>query len=226
MKISKQTIDVLNNFASINPSIVVKSGVAALSTISPQKNILATAQVVEKFDSGFAIYDLKQFLSAISLFDDPDFTFEDKYVTISHGRRNVKYFYADPSMITVPPDKEYTQPKTEVEFEITAAQLAEILKAASILQAPEIAVRSDGKNKTKVVATTVKNSTSNEFDVEVDHTSDVPFQMVFKSENLKMMPGDYKVAISSKGLGQFVSDKLQARYFIATETSSKYGSAK
>lgn len=222
MKISRATLDLLNNFSGINPSILVKSG-SSLTTISPQKNILAVANVVESFDKAFAIYDLKQFLSAVSLFDAPDFEFADKHVTISSGKRQVKYFYADASMITVPPEKAFKLPSTEVEFEISASGLNEILKAASILDAPEIAVVSDGKSKTKLVATNVKNNTSNEFDVEVEHDSAVPFRLVFKSENLKMLNSDYKVSVSSKGLGRFVSEKLNAEYFVAVETTSKYG---
>ncbi len=87
MKISSQTLSILKNFSSINGNILVRAG-STLSTISPQKNILASAVVSENFPTTFAIYDLGQFLGAVSLFEDPDFDFTDKFVTISSGKRS------------------------------------------------------------------------------------------------------------------------------------------
>ena len=46
MKLSEKTIDLLENFSSINQSILVKKG-SKLRTISVMKNILAEADVDE-----------------------------------------------------------------------------------------------------------------------------------------------------------------------------------
>lgn len=222
MKISQQTLSILKNFATINGNILVRAG-SSISTISPQKNILANATVTEQFPVEFAIYDLSQFLSAISLFEDPEFSFSEKHVTISSGRRSVKYFYAEPSMITAAPEKKLSLPTTEVEFLATAGNISEVLKASSVLQTPEIVVSSDG-TQTQMIATSVNNSnTSNQYAVDVDHTSEDVFRMVFKSENLKLIPGDYTVSISARGMGRFFNEKLGLEYFIATESTSKYG---
>jgi hypothetical protein len=48
MKLSNETIEVLKNFASINMSLLVKPG-SKLRTVSPQKTILAQANVKELF---------------------------------------------------------------------------------------------------------------------------------------------------------------------------------
>ena len=48
MKITKQTIDILRNFSTINSSILVKPG-SKLETISPMKNILAKSEVAENW---------------------------------------------------------------------------------------------------------------------------------------------------------------------------------
>lgn len=221
MKISSQTLSILKNFASINGNILVRAG-STLSTISPQKNILASAVVSENFPTTFAIYDLGQFLGAISLFEDPDFEFSDKFVTISSGKRSIKYWFAEPSMIVAAPEKKLQLPTEDVKFDATASNISEVLKAASVLQAPEVAVVSDGSSNTQLVATNVKNDTSNEYHVDVGNSSSAKFRMVFKSENLKLIGGDYKVTISSKGMGKFANEKAGLEYFIATESSSKY----
>lgn len=221
MKISQQTLSILKNFASINGNILVRAG-STLSTISPQKNILASAAVSENFPTSFAIYDLGQFLGAISLFEDPDFNFTDKYVTISSGSRSIKYWFAEPSMIISAPDKKLSLPTEDVAFDASASSISEVLKAASVLQAPEVAVVSDGTANTQLVATNVKNDTSNEYHVDVGNANTAKFRMVFKSENLKLINGDYKVTISSKGMGKFANEKAGLEYFIATEASSKF----
>jgi hypothetical protein len=221
MKISATTLNILKNFSGINASILVKPG-SKLKTITAQNNVMAEANVPETFDTGFAIYDLSQFLSAVSLFDDPDFDFQDQYVRINQGNRSIRYYFADPSMVKAAGDKKVALPSVDVAFDLTEKQVNEILKAASVLQVPEIAVVSDGASKTKVKATDIKNNTSNDFSVEVDHESDKKFKMIFKAENLKMIAGDYKVEICARGIARFWNEKLEVEYFIATESSSEF----
>lgn len=221
MKISAQTLNVLKNFAGINASIFVKPG-SVLKTLSPQNNIMAEAAVSETFATSFAIYDLSQFLSAVSLFDDADFDFQGSFVRLSQGNRSIRYYFADPSMVKAAGDKKVTLPSVDVAFELTEKQLNEVLKASSVLQVPEIAVVSDGASATRITAVDTKNSTSNDFSVVVDHESDSKFKLIFKAENLKMIAGDYKVEICAKGIARFVNSKVGVEYFIATESSSEF----
>ena len=71
MKLSKQTVAILNNYSDINQSILVKKG-NQLRTISVMKNILAEAKIEEEFPKDFAIYDLPQFLKVLRLHQDPE----------------------------------------------------------------------------------------------------------------------------------------------------------
>lgn len=220
MKISAKTLSVIKNFAGINASLAVKPG-KVLKTLSPQNNIMASANVDEDFPRSFAIFDLTQFLGALSLFEDPDFEFGDQAVTISSGKNSVKYFYADESMIKTAGDKKIALPTVDVSFAVTAAQLQSILKAASVLQVPEIAVVSDG-NKLQLVAVDTKNTTSNRYAVDLEGEANGSFRVIFKSENLKVLPGDYAVEICSKGISRFNGEKQGVEYFIAIEQSSTF----
>ena len=88
---SKQTLDLLKNFASINSNILIKPG-DTFKTISPVKNIMAVATVPEIFDTEFGIWDLNKFLGTVSLFDTPSFEFGERSVTISgSGGSSVNY---------------------------------------------------------------------------------------------------------------------------------------
>ena len=70
MKLSNHTTSVLKNFATINQNLVIKEG-SELLTMSSMKNIVAKATVEENFPKEIAIYDLNEFLGALSLFSEP-----------------------------------------------------------------------------------------------------------------------------------------------------------
>lgn len=219
MKISNDTLSVLKNFSTINTGIAVEGG--ALRTVSSQKNILAQADVSESFDVPFAIYDLNQFLATISLFENPEFDFGENSVVVSSGKNKSTYYYTDKSMIVTPPDKDLSPllESAEIKFRVTQGQIAEVLRAASILSAPEVAVVG-ANGEITLTAFDSKNSTSNTFDIEVGAETSAIFKMIFRTENLKMIAGDYDVEITSKGISRWTGSKVT--YFITTESASTY----
>lgn len=217
MKISVETFEILKNFCGINSSIVVKKG-NELRTVSEQKHILSRSVVKENFPKNFAVYDLNQFLGLVSLFKDPEFDFEDKMVVIKEDSVVSKYMYSDPSIITAAPDKNLELPSVECEIDITKESLKQIINAAYQLALPEISVRGDGET-ISLNATDIKNPSTNEFSVEVGKT-DKKYNFVFKVDNFKFIPDNYKVKITEKGFGNFVGTK--AEYWVALESSSKY----
>jgi hypothetical protein len=52
--------------------------------------------------------------------------------------------------------------------------------------------------------------------------ADADFRMIFKTENLKLIAGDYNVQISSKGISHFKSTDMNLEYWIALESGSQY----
>jgi hypothetical protein len=219
MKLSNNTTNILKNFSQINQSILIKQG-NKLKTISVMKNILAEAEIEEDFEADFAIYDLNQFLSGLSLYDSPDLEFGDSYLTIRDGRRRAKYFFADPSVIVSPPEKEISLPSKDVCFTVATQQLDKLLKAAAIYQVPDLSAI--GRNgKVELVVRDKKNDTSHEFSEEVGETSE-EFCFNFKVENIKIIPGTYDVVISSKLLSEFTNKNTDLKYYIALEPDSTY----
>lgn len=219
MKLSSNTTNILKNFSQINQSILIKQG-NKLKTISVMKNILAEAEIEEEFEKDFAIYDLNQFLSGLSLYDSPDLDFGESYLTIRDGRRRAKYFFADPDVIVSPPEKEISLPTRDVCFTVATQQLDKLLKAAAIYQVPDLSAI--GRNgKVELVVRDKKNDTSHEFSEEVGETED-EFMFNFKVENIKIIPGTYDVVISSKLLAEFTNKNTDLKYYIALEPDSTY----
>ena len=224
MKLSKHTLNMLKNFSDINMSIEIKEG-NILRTVSVQKNILAQAELEDTFPQDFAIYELNRFLGAVSLFDDPEFRFNGSSANIGTNTHSVDYVYCDPSMIVTPPEKNITFPEPEVKFTLSQDALSQIMKASNVLGTPEIAVEGGPApaDSIRIKALDVNNDSTDTFKIVLDAHSGDKFRFVFKTENMKMIPGNYDVEISSKGISHFSLQGQKLQYWIATEASSTFG---
>ena len=219
MKISNETKDVLKNFSTINPGIKVDAG-NKLQTISNMKNILAVATVTEQFPQGFSVYNLPEFLGATSLFEDPEFQFNDSAMTIADDNSSMSYFYASEGMVTSP-EKMITMPESEVNFDMSSTLLSDLQKASSVLGVNDLVLESTGGN-VQFTVKDKKNSTTNTFSRMVKEGDGASFSMNFKIENLKVLAGNYSVSVSSKGISNWKNKDVELEYFIALEPDSTY----
>ena len=222
MKLNQTTQDILKNFSEINTNILIKPG-SELNTISTMKNILAKATINESFDSEFGIYDLNEFLSVVSSLDKPELTLQEKHLTISAegSRSKVKYFYSDPSVI-VSPTKDVNMPESDVTFTLSESNLAQLRKMAAILSSPDLALIGTKDGDVILKVCDKKNDTSNKFEIVVGENATANYTFYFKVENLKMISGDYDVAVSSKSIAHFTNTKLPIEYWIALEPDSVF----
>jgi hypothetical protein len=221
MKLSAETIELLKNYATINPSILIREG-NILSTCSPQKSIFTRATITESFPQQIAIYELNKFLGVLSLFDDPELTFSDKTISIQSEKRKMHYTCADESMIIAPPANELKFPAANVEFELNQIDLQKVVRASGVLQLPDIAViGKDGK--ISISAVDSKTPTANEYTIEVADT-DLNFTAIFKADNIiKLISSDYNVKISNQAISKFTLKSGTIVYYVATEKNSKFG---
>lgn len=217
MKLSAKTLQILKNFSTINPSIMFNCG-NELTTISPQKSVMAKAKIDETIEKDFGIYDLSRFLGVLSLFNEPEMVLSDNYVKITDGKKSVNFIYADPVTMILPPKKSINMGESFVEFDLPSDIFQSVMKGAGVLGLPEIAVEAaDGNLMLRAID--VKNPSNNTFDHTIKD-DDRSYRIVFNSHNLKIMTGDYRVCIA-KGISHFSNDGVE--YWIATETSSTYG---
>lgn len=225
MIISDETLNVLKNFASINPNLVFKPG-QQLKTISEAKTILARATIVEDFPQEFGVYDLNEFLSVHSLIEDPALEFEAKSVLIKNqsgvATQKIKYFFSEADILTTP-QKDIQMPDPEVGVNLEEDVLNQIRKAAAVLGHSELSIQGkDGLITASVVDT--RDSTSNLFEIELDKDNSCrnEFNFVVSIPNLKLLPGDYFVSISSKLISNWTNSNYPVEYFIALEKSSTF----
>lgn len=220
MLLSKQTIDILKNLSTINQSIVIKPG-NKISSMSVARNILAEAEVKEQFPIEFAIYNLNEFLSAISLFNNPELIFDEKWVLIRENekgteRGGVKYFYANKALIVHPLKSIKSINEVDAEFEVSESALTKLTKASIVLGVNDIVVVGDEEG-IFLIAQDRKNASSNDFEIQVSDKPQKPFKFYFKQENFKFIPGDYSVKISGKGIALFKKSDGIIQYAVALE---------
>ena len=160
MQLSSDTVAILKNFSDINQNILVKPG-NTLQTISTLKNILAQADIKEKFESEFAIYNLPEFLRAYDLFDKSELKFngaQNMVIKDANGRQSIKYYFADKSVV-VSPTKTISMPDKYVTFTLKKENFNKLMRGVTTLNLPDIAVKGDGK-EISIVAIDKKISNS------------------------------------------------------------------
>ena len=219
MKLEARTMQILKNFALINPSMLFREGTVQ-SSIAAQKTILARTTLKESFPKEFAIFDLSRFIGMLSLFTEPELEFSDTRVFVSQGRQKVEYTFADPDLVVAAPAKTPSVTDPEVEFTLTAECLQSTMRAYGALQSTHIIVQGDGETITVGVGKPT-DPTSDTFKIEVGQTQHT-FKFAFKAEHVKILQGEYQVQISSKNISHFKG--VDVEYWIMADTNhSKFG---
>jgi hypothetical protein len=155
----------------------------------------------------------------MALFQSPELEFNEKFVKISEGKNSIKYYSADSSVLEVP-KKDINFPETDIELLLTAEHLSLITKTASVLRSSDVSfIGVDGE--LKLFIGDKKNDTANSFEVAIGNT-DLEFQVNFKVDILKFIPGEYQVSISSKRVSRFASTSSDLVYYVGVEQDSTF----
>ena len=223
MKLETNTIEILRNFASINPNLVVKAN-KPLDTINDAKSIYATASPT--FDVDFGIYDLNEFMNVYGLIGstDAELEFSDKSVKISEGGISANYRFADPNILTHP-QKSISMPSVDVTVSFSKAQLGQLRKAAAVLgQSVLSIVGNSGKITARI--SDPKNSSANSFELLLDSSNDNTdsFDFHILIANLKLLNGDYSVELSKRFISHWTHASAGVQYYIALEKTSTFNS--
>ena len=146
MKLSQEIKDVLNNFQTINSNIALGEEGGFIRSMSTSKTLMAKANVEPEtpyvWPYAFGIYDLGEFLACLNMFEDPTLSFDEseKFVTITDGITQFKYFFSDIDILTVP-TKDIDLPCADIQFTLTSDQLNQLRKASATLKTNHLSVR-------------------------------------------------------------------------------------
>ena len=232
MKLSPQTAQLLKNFSNINNNLIVKEG-SQLRTISVTKETFVKATVPERFERDFQIYDLNAFLGVMSLFDSPDIDLFENYLTLSTTNRNHKHHYGDLDVFRPDPNKtdiyklNVKMPQPEVNFILLQNDLQDLQKACNLLKMPSIVFEAKGDGGVYARVLDTSSPLSDIYSVKMDCEHHNKFQFIYALENLRLIPGEYKVSLSSQKISLFELqgvDGYSVEYYIAPHMDSVYES--
>ena len=224
MKLSENTVEILKNFAILNQGLVVKKG-NILKTVSINKSIKAEALIEEEFKQDFAIYDLNKTLGIFSLNKgiQPEVEVEKDCLKFTGcGTGTIRQRYASPALIFGHDklDSPMNIEKFEAHVILSKEVYSWIFSVASILGCPNVVIKSSNGKGIQVFAEDVKGAIVDDAFIGINGVTDGPFQAVLKIENLKIIPGDYDVAISKNGITRFKHQTKKIVYYITLESKT------
>lgn len=215
MKLSPETIAILNSYKGINSNLRVFPG-NKIETLSTSGSFFASYQTQEEFPD-FSIHDLSELLNLLSLYKDPDIIFEADHLTIIEGRRKTKYVYGDPATFKQKfNNRPIVMPEAEVKFDLSLEDLSVVLKAAGALKFNTIAITKNSDNQILIRAEDAKLDSSNSFSIDVDSITDISnldFSFAFDISNLRLVSGNYSVEVASQLIARFTNKDIPLFYF-------------
>jgi hypothetical protein len=228
MKLSTETVKVLENFALINPAIVLNPGKQIVS-ISDQGSVLAAANIEEYLEYEMPIGDLKAFLQSLSLFKDPELNVDsDKFLTINEDddgspNSSCNFHFGAKELIRQSPVTEVNLQDRSIEFTLSQSVRESVIKSANVFRLKKISFFSrDGH--IMVGSSDPEQPDQNTYEVEVGDWAGDPFKLFLQIERMRLLPGDYAVGIETgaQNMAEFKNTAGNVAYWISLEPDSEY----
>ena len=211
MNLSSNTLNLLKNFAGINVNLLLEKESTVITTVSPSKTVLCSATVPEKIPVEFGIYDLNEFLGALSIFDSPEIDFDEMYCTISEStdkRKKLKYYASEKKNLKTAPVKEIPFDESEIiaTFDLSGDTLKNITRSAALMQLDSIAIGiDDDRASIGAENKSTGNEASNNYSVDISDSIkrgkayDGQLIMHFDKQNINPISGcDFVVTMTKK----------------------------
>ncbi len=222
MRFDRDTLDVLRNFSEINSGLLFRKG-SKQATVSLGKTLIGISHFPIEIPKSFAIYELNKFLGILSLIDDPEIDFsDDSYIVIKNDKGvQVDYRVSEPRMIhSWPEDKEEKLASVDATFDLPKETWNKFNKSSSLLSADDMLVEAkDGLITLKTHNLEDKKASSASFDVG---TSKSNFNLIFKTNLMTIMPGNYLVEVCRNKLTRWTNKDKNVIYYISSDKSSTF----
>ena len=211
MKLSENTMAILQSFSNINKSLMIKKGNVIKTKPELTDSPTVRAVVDEEFPMDFAIYEMKKFLQILSLFEDADISFNEDHLEIkSSSNKKSKIYYDDPSYVTDPNyERNLKLPSVDVSFSIDYDTIQSVIKSSKTLGHSEICFKGE---EGKLYISSHQKRQKDNFSIELGDTTET-FIMVFSITDFNMMKTKYEVELCFQGIAKFQSKNLT--YWVA-----------
>ena len=225
MILTKHTMNILKNFSTINPNLIIEPG-NRLSTVSNNKHIFAEAYVEEYFPCEFTFYDLNDFLTNLSLFETPDIEFTENLIYLRENNNTATFACSEKDVVfnsnTNAKVLDYLREKKDkiediyTQFTLSDNYISQLKKRGATMNGTHLVL--EGKNsKISAIITKPSEPNTNKFITEIGET-DKEFSISFKLDTIKLLPESYDVYIAKFKGGNacfFVAKNVELRYLLS-----------
>lgn len=240
---NNEILDVLSNFAQIENTLAYEEG-TEVSTMSADKTVFASYRTdCPIWPRPFAIYDLNKLINCIKAMTDkksgelPEIEFHDKYLNIVNSRSKIQFYYADKSILRIPPSREKFNGNASLreerflKFTLHRDFLQEVFKIKSAINCDNIIIsgNADSKDITVELAD-LQNSSQDFYTTSIDaenvlERTCVKFRGVYDIKKWNFLDLDsYEVFQSSKLISRLAGtlENGNVEYWIGQEFQSTY----
>lgn len=230
LRLSKRTLAILKNFASINHSMTLEESIPDASaeggfkkqirTASAAGSILVVAQIDEKIPFQFPIMDLNSFLGVLALpafqAEDCTLTMDNKKITLVGKKTKMDFWSASANLVELP-EGDLELPEGCIKAFIEETQLKDFSKACSLLR-HEFCKLSNRGGKVYFTALTPSVDTSNNYEIELGVTAERDCEVTLKTANMLMISGDYNIeACPDNNYAKFTTVDNRITYLLGAE---------
>jgi hypothetical protein len=220
MKFSDTSINILKNFSSISPQLVIRENCGEIAIRSPTKDVVAMATLPETFTKRIIIPDLKKFLSIIGIISDYsiDVESESNIILIKGNNETIRYvngaedlvFFVEPKKINL---------EGVITFLLENTVLEKIRKAASIIGIETISIcpsKDEGlleitlKNSIRGI---VSHSFSQVISGQCTLETGTQTEILININRLNILPGTYLVTVSKNKILRLKLDDVSAEMY-------------
>lgn len=203
MKLTKETIATLTKHNKINQSIKIVPNTKQLK--SKNKTIMAYSTIDQEFPEMLGIYDLQEFISVVSLFEEPELDMSNpEYVIVKSNGQKLRYMNSPENLL----GDSYIEKDLKLENEtlsvnVTKEQISQVMKAANVMKMEYIGFTSkDGEIVFRAFQKTQGDGKeSNEYAISLGET-DQEFDLYYKTESLiNILDSDCEITFDQRKAG-------------------------
>lgn len=239
--LSSETLSTLKKLYEIHMSLRVVAEnkitvddeeVTVLRTASQNKQMMARVEIPELFPRDFNVYDLREFIAAVNIVQEPEIDFsDDKFVLIKSkdGKQVLRYLESNPELIDSYIGKDIELDQEDIELTITQDQLKSVLTAANTMKLSNIGfIAKDGE----IEFTSFDNNNGDKKDtkkysIEVGESEDT-FRMFYNLSNHNIYvlqgEGDLTFTISGKRKISKIDTESGKTFWVAMDIDSTFNS--
>lgn len=224
VKLTDRTRSLLSNFSKIHPSILLEEG-NVLRIGDETGSIFAQAEIEEQIPMNFPVFQTSSILTVLGLsaFKECVLEFvpenadaeEVAKILIKGAGTTVDYWASSESMVDLPPNEPELE-DVDVAFELSAESLSDFKKACAALNL-DIAKFVNKDGRAYLIGTNGDLDNSNDYSIDMGATDKDDAEIPVQVDNLKMIPGNYKVEAAEDLMVRFTSTDGAIKYFVGAE---------